>query len=47
MKEEEMKKSKIEKKAKIINDLQNQIQNYKNQRLIKKRERDNNNSNDS
>ena len=47
MKEEEMKKSKIETKAKIINDLQNQIQNYKNQRLIKKRERDNNNSNDS
>ena len=47
MKEEEMKKSKIETKAKIINDLQNQIQNYKNQRLIKKRERENNNSNDS
>ena len=35
-KEEENKRNKMESKAKLVNDLQNKIQNYRNQRLIKK-----------
>jgi hypothetical protein len=43
LKQEENKKNKIESKAKIISDLQNQISNYRTQRLKKKVEDEKNN----
>ena len=35
-KEEENKRNKMESKVKLVNDLQNKIQNYRSQRLMKK-----------
>ena len=37
-KEEENKRNKMESKAKLVNELQNKIQNYRNQRFIKNKD---------